>query len=45
MTFGSRGPMKLWKIPLPRIGVGYVFGHDLAVLRIVFGAPAASLQR
>jgi hypothetical protein len=45
MTFGSRGPMQLWKIPLPRIGVGYVFGHDLAALRIVFGKPAASLRR
>jgi hypothetical protein len=44
MTFGSRGPMKLWKIPLPRLGVGYVFGQDLAVLRIVFGAPAQSLR-
>jgi hypothetical protein len=45
MTFGSRGPLKLWKIPLPRIGVGYVVGHDLAALRIVLGTPAASLQR
>jgi hypothetical protein len=45
MTFGSRGPMKFWKIPLPRIGVGYVVGHDLAALRIVFGTPAASLRR
>jgi hypothetical protein len=44
VTFGSRGPMKLWKIPLPRLGVGYVFGHDLAALRVVFGAPALSLR-
>jgi len=44
ITFGSRGPMKLWKIPLPRVGVGYVFGHDLAALRVVFGAPALSLR-
>jgi hypothetical protein len=44
MTFGSRGPMKLWKIPLPRLGVGYVFGHDLAALRVVFGTPAQSLR-
>jgi hypothetical protein len=44
MTFGSRSSMKLWKIPLPRVGVGYVFGHDLSVVRIVFGAPAASLR-
>jgi hypothetical protein len=35
--------MKLWKIPLPRIGVGYVFGQDLAALRIVLGRPATSL--
>lgn len=45
ITFGSRGAMKLWKIPLPRLGVGYVVGHDLAALRIVLGTPAASLQR
>jgi hypothetical protein len=44
MTFGSRGPMKLWKIPLPRIGIGYVIGQDLAAVRIVFGTPAASLE-
>ena len=44
MTFGRRGPMKLWRIPLPRIGVGYVFGQDLAALRIVLGKPAVSLE-
>jgi hypothetical protein len=44
ITFGSRGPLKLWKIPLPRVGVGYVFGEGLAAVRIVFGTPAASLQ-
>lgn len=43
-TFGSREPYKIWKIPLPRIGVGYLFGRELSVLRIVFGSPAPSLQ-
>jgi len=45
VTFGSRGPLKLWRISMPRIGVGYVLGQDLAALRIVFGTPAASLRR
>jgi hypothetical protein len=44
VTFGSREPVKLWKIPLPRVGLSYVFGQDLSVIRIVFGAPAASLK-
>jgi hypothetical protein len=45
ITFGSRDPAMLWKIPLPRLGVGYLFGHDLAAVRIVFGIPAPSLKR
>jgi hypothetical protein len=45
MTFGSRDPVRLWKIPMPRLGVAYLFGHDLSVIRIVFGIPAPSLKR
>ena len=44
MTFGSRKPVKFWKIPMPRMGLAYVFGDDLAAVRIVFGTPAASLK-
>ena len=44
ITFGSREPLKIWKITLPRIGVGYLFGHDLSALRLVFGSPAPSLR-
>jgi hypothetical protein len=29
----------VWGIPLPRVGVGYRFGSDLDVFRIVFGTP------
>jgi len=45
MTFGSRDPVKLWKVPLPRIGVAYLFGRELSAIRIVFGIPAPSLRR
>ncbi len=44
MTFGSRDPVRLWKIPVPRLGVAYLFGNDLAAVRIVFGTPASSLK-
>ncbi len=45
MTFGSREPVRFWGIPLPRLGLGYVFGPGLSSLRIVFGIPAESLRR
>lgn len=39
VTLGWRETRRLWGIPLPRIGIGYRFGSDLEVVRIVFGAP------
>jgi hypothetical protein len=39
MTLGTRAEVVIWHIPIPRIGVGYRFGEDLDVWRIVFGAP------
>jgi hypothetical protein len=39
ITFGATAPRKLWRIPLPRVGLGYRFGDHLAVPRLVFGAP------
>jgi len=44
ITFGTRVPVKVWKVPLPRVGISYVFGHDLSVVRVVFGIPARSLK-
>jgi hypothetical protein len=38
VTIGTAYPSYLWKIPIPRIGVGYRFGSDLSIVRLVFGA-------
>lgn len=38
-TLGFREKRRLWGMPLPRVGVGYRFGHDLEAWRIVFGTP------
>ena len=39
VTFGSTEPLRWWGIALPRIGLGYRFGEDLSVYRLVFGTP------
>jgi hypothetical protein len=39
ITFGTTEELRLWRIPLPRIGLGYRFGEDLSVYRLVFGTP------
>jgi hypothetical protein len=39
VTLGWRETRRVWNIPLPRVGVGYRFGSNLDVFRIVFGAP------
>ena len=39
ITFGATEPLRWWRIPLPRIGLGYRFGDDLSVYRLVFGTP------
>jgi hypothetical protein len=39
VTFGATEPIRLWRVPLPRIGLGYRFGDGLSVYRLVFGAP------
>jgi hypothetical protein len=38
ITIGTVQPSYLWKIPIPRIGLGYRFGSDLSVVRLVFGS-------
>ncbi len=39
ITLGSTETRRLWKIPLPRVGIGYRFGSNLDAWRIVFGTP------
>lgn len=39
MTVGSATPFEIGPISDPRIGVGYIFGDGLEVLRISFGFP------
>jgi hypothetical protein len=39
VTFGTTQTIRIWQIPLPRIGVGYRFGDGLSVYRLVLGAP------
>lgn len=38
-TLGATETIRVWRIPLPRIGFGYRFGDDLSVYRVVFGSP------
>ena len=38
-TFGTTPKIKLWFIPLPRIGLGYRFGPNIKGWRINFGFP------
>jgi hypothetical protein len=39
-TLGATETIRIWRIPLPRLGFGYRFGGDgLSVYRIVFGSP------
>jgi len=39
VTLGTTDGLRLWRIPLPRLGLGYRFGSGIGVVRIVFGAP------
>ena len=39
VTFGATETPRIWRIPLPRVGLGYRFGDGLSVYRIVFGSP------
>ena len=38
VTLGTVHTAYLWKVPVPRIGLGYRFGRDLSVVRLVFGS-------
>jgi hypothetical protein len=39
LTIGGRSPARVWKLPLPRVGLGYRFGDGVSVYRLVLGAP------
>ena len=39
IVFGARPEWKIWKIPLPRVGLSYRFAGDLSAVRFVLGAP------
>ena len=38
-TLGTSEPRRIWGVPLPRVGIGYRFGSNLDVFRIVIGTP------
>jgi len=39
VTVGPHSRITVWRIPVPRLGVGYRFSDDLGVWRLVFGQP------
>jgi hypothetical protein len=39
IVFGARPEWKIWKIPLPRVGLSYRFAGDVSAVRFVLGAP------
>lgn len=38
VTIGTVRTAYVWRIPVPRIGLGYRFGNDLSIVRLVFGS-------
>ena len=39
VTFGTTDGLRIGRIPLPRVGIGYRAGAGLSVFRVVLGAP------
>jgi len=39
LTLGTRPGLRLWGLPLPRVGLAYRFGDGISVYRLVFGSP------
>lgn len=39
ITLGTTETRRVWRVPLPRVGIGYRFGPELEAWRIVFGTP------
>ena len=44
-TLGPKEPWKIWKIKLPKLGIGYRFGSDTSAIRFVIGTPVPVLKR
>ena len=38
-TLGTKTPLRLWGIKLPRIGVSYRFGENVGAVRLILGKP------
>lgn len=38
-TFGLRPPWRVWRLPVPRVGVSYRFAGDVSAWRLVLGVP------
>lgn len=38
-TVGTSKEIKVWRVPVPRLGLSYRFGDGLSVVRFVFGNP------
>jgi len=38
-TLGTKTPLRLWGIKLPRIGVSYRFGENVGAIRLILGKP------
>jgi hypothetical protein len=39
ITLGTPEPRRIWGMPLPRVGIGYRFGSEADIFRIVIGTP------
>lgn len=39
ITLGTTETRRVWHVPIPRVGIGYRFGSNLDVFRIVIGTP------
>ncbi len=39
VTFGTVAPLKLGRVALPAVGIGYRFGENLSVFRVIIGQP------
>jgi hypothetical protein len=39
LTFGTKRIAKVWLFKIPRVGIGYRFGDNLSIVRLVLGMP------
>ena len=39
IVFGARPEWRVWKVPLPRVGLSYPFAGNVSAVRLVLGAP------